>query len=79
MPTATAAMARRIVRTMQTYTGSMPQQWVPVATIARLVTVSDDDFPQATMQVGIDQGWLLVEGGHSICLTDAGRRLLTPV
>jgi hypothetical protein len=27
----------------------------------------------AALQLAVDQGWLLVEGGHSFCLTDAGR------
>lgn len=25
--------------------------------------------------LAVDRGWLLVEGGHSVCLTDEGRRL----
>lgn len=78
MPTPTAALTRRIVRTVQSYTSGKPQQWVPTATIARLVMVKDEAFLDAALQVGIDQGWLIVEGGHSVCLTDEGRRLVVP-
>jgi hypothetical protein len=77
MPTPTAALARRIVGAVQTYTGGEPQRWARVNTIATIVMVSDDDVLHAALQIAVDQGWLLMEGGHSVCLTDEGRRLAT--
>ena len=29
---------------------------------------------KAAVQLAVDRGWLLLEGGHSVALTDAGRR-----
>lgn len=29
----------------------------------------------AALDLGVDRGWFLVEGGHSVALTAAGRRL----
>jgi hypothetical protein len=27
------------------------------------------------VQLAVDEGWLLIEDGHSICLTEEGRRM----
>ena len=62
---------------MQSYCHGTALCWVPVHTMARIVMVSDDAFLRRALQIGIDQGWLLVEGGQSICLTEAGERQAT--
>lgn len=33
------------------------------------------DAVEAALLLAVERDWLLVEGGHSICLTDAGRHL----
>ncbi|MEP7370481.1 MAG: hypothetical protein ABI662_12550 [Dermatophilaceae bacterium] len=76
MLTPAAALARRIVWAMQAYTSGEPQRWARVNTIAKIAMVSDEDFLRAALQVAVDQGWLVVEGGHSVCLTDTGRWLV---
>jgi Mn-dependent DtxR family transcriptional regulator len=35
------------------------------------------DEAEAAANEAAAKGWLIVEGGHSVCLTDDGRRLKT--
>lgn len=72
MPTPAAALARRIVKAMQTCTSRTPQQWVPLETIAQIVMVSDAAFLIEALQVAVDRDWLVIEDSHGLCLTDAG-------
>jgi hypothetical protein len=72
----TEELARRIVRAVLTHTDGKPQLWLPVQTATRLLVLKDDPRLEAALQFAVDQGWLLVEGGH-LCLRDAGRRLVT--
>lgn len=67
-------MARRLVRELYAYTGGRPLQWAPLNTIARRL-VLDDQTANVIAQNAADKDWLLFEGGHSICLTEAGRRI----
>lgn len=62
MPTNAETMALCIVRDVHEYTGGHQQRWAPLDTIAAL-------------DLGVDRRWFLVEGGHSVALTDAGKRL----
>lgn len=60
--------ARHLVRALYRATDGRPQQWRMLAGFADMAEA------QEAVQHAVDQGWMLVEGGHSVCLTDAGRR-----
>jgi len=74
MATKTEAMARRIVREMQACTRGKSRKWVPVHTLALRLVMKKNHSLALALTFGVDRGWLLVEGGHSVCLTDTGRR-----
>lgn len=60
--------ARRLVKALSDATAGRPQQWR---------SLIDLGFGEGSAAVrhAVDERWVLIEGGHSICLTDAGRRL----
>lgn len=68
MPGRTEALALHIMHTLHDATGGCPMQWRSLAGISDVVET------QEAVQLAVDHGWLLIEGGHSICLTDAGRQ-----
>ena len=68
MPSEMERLARHIVASLYNATDGQPQQW------RSLAGISETAETKATVQLAVDRGWLLIEGGHSICLTDAGRR-----
>ncbi len=70
MPITAQKMALQVMRALFHATGGRPQHW------RALAEISDAGEVQEAVQLAVDRGWLLVEGGHSICLTDAGRRLI---
>lgn len=63
-------LALNIMREIHDATGGRPLQWRSLAGIADVAET------QEAVQLAVDHGWLLIEGGHSICLTDAGRQRL---
>lgn len=65
----TEKLARHIAASLYETTAGRPQQW------RSLAGISESNLTEAAVQLAVDRGWLLIEGGHSICLTDAGRRL----
>ena len=65
------ALALHLLRALYDATGGRPQQW---RSLAGLWKGTESD---AAVQLAIDKGWLLLEDGHSICLTDEGRRKAT--
>ncbi|WP_289294539.1 hypothetical protein [uncultured Reyranella sp.] len=70
MPTDAEKIALQVMRALFNATGGRPQQW------RALAEISDTAEAHEAVQLAVDRGWLLVEGGHSICLTDTGRRLI---
>jgi hypothetical protein len=57
-----------LLRALYDSTDGLPQQW-------RML----EELGGATNGAAIyalTRGWIVIEGGHSICLTDAGRRLV---
>ena len=69
MPSEVEKLARHIVNSLYESTGGRPQQW------RSLAGIYESEEATAAVQLAVDRGWLLVEGGHSICLTDEGRRV----
>ena len=69
MPSVTEKLARHIVASLYDATGGKPQQW------RSLAGISETTETKAAVQLAVDRGWLLIQGGHSICLTDEGRRM----
>ena len=68
MPSETETLALHLVRVLYEATGSQPQQWHVLAAV--------DGMTADAIVFAATRGWVLVEAGHSICLTDAGRRLV---
>lgn len=69
MPSEVEKLARHIVNSLYVTTGGRPQQW------RSLAGISETAETKAAVQLAVDRGWMLIEGGHSVCLTEAGRRL----
>lgn len=69
MATEIEKTARHLVRALYIATEGRPQQWRMLAGFTSMPEASD------AIQLAVDRGWMLVEGNHSICLTDEGRRL----
>ena len=68
------ALATRLCRALKDDTAGRPMQWraidklAPRCRLPRAVAAEAATFAE-------QQGWLTIEGGHSVCLTEAGRRL----
>ena len=75
MATCTAALARRIVHDLHAYGAGRPGQWASLNTITRRLQLDDELATDAAVELAAKRGWLEELGGHSIRLTDAGRRL----
>lgn len=69
MPSQTESLARHIMRSLYDATDGRPQQW------RSLAGISETSEAEAAVQLAVERGWLLVERGHSVCLTDEGRRI----
>ena len=68
IPSDTETLAFHLVRSLYNSTDGLPQQW-------RML----EELEPSTMDAiiyAVTRGWVMVEAGHSICLTDAGRRLM---
>lgn len=68
MPSKPEALAFHLMRALYGATAGRPMQW------RSLAGISDVAETREAVQMAVDRGWLLVEGGHSVCLTDEGRR-----
>ena len=64
--------AMNLCRALAAATAGAPMQWRSLAAIATRAGARVDQVDAAAAR-GVEKGWLIVEGGHSICLTDAGR------
>jgi len=71
MPSGTESLAVQLVRALYDATDGRPMQWRSLESL---------DLPEsaAAVRYAVTRGWLLVQGEHSVCLTDAGRRIVTP-
>ena len=68
MPSETEPLALQLVRVLYEATGGRPQQWHLLAAM--------DGMTAKAIVFAVARGWVLVEADQSICLTDAGRRLV---
>jgi hypothetical protein len=68
MPSDTESLALQLVRSLYDATDGLPQQW-------RMLEELEAPTMDAIMYA-MTRGWVIIEAGHSICLTDAGRRLM---
>ncbi len=68
--------ARRLLVAAQKATAhKTPGSWVMTYDVADSLGLNDVDD---AVRLAAAKGWLEVEGGHNVRLTDAGRRLATP-
>jgi hypothetical protein len=64
MPTKTDQEdARNFVKALYKATEGKPMQWRTIIGLSAKQTAVD---------YAVEEGWLLVEGGHSVCLTEKG-------
>jgi len=69
-------MARRLLVAAQKATAhKTPGSWILTYDVADRLGLND---VRDAVRLAAANGWLEVEGGHSVRLTDAGRRLATP-
>jgi hypothetical protein len=73
MPTRIAkveTLARHIVQALALVSAGRPQVWRSVDELTDTIAGAE-----AAVQLAAEKGWVLIEGGHSVCLTEEGRRL----
>ncbi len=68
MPSETETLALYLVRALYNATDGRPLHWRMSAEI--------DGATTDAIAFAVARGWVIVEASHSICLTDAGRRLV---
>jgi hypothetical protein len=68
MASETETLALHLVRVMYDTTDGKPQEW-------RMLEELDAATTDA-IEFAVARGWVVVQVGHSICLTDAGRKLV---
>jgi hypothetical protein len=66
MSSETETLALHLVSALYDAPGGSPQQWQILAEM--------DGMTAEAIVYAVARGWLLVEAGRSLCLTDAGRR-----
>jgi Mn-dependent DtxR family transcriptional regulator len=67
MPSETESLAVQLVRTLYDARDGHPTQWHKIEQLD--VTTAD------AVEFAAARGWVQIEGGHSIALTEAGRQL----
>jgi hypothetical protein len=67
MASKTESLAVQLVRVLYNETEGLPRQW---RTIPRLDRAASD-----AVELASARGWIQVEGGNSVALTDVGRQL----
>jgi hypothetical protein len=68
MASETETLALHLVRVLYESSVGLPQQW-------RLLEELDAPTAEA-IQFAVVRGWVVVQAGRLVCLTDAGRRLV---
>ena len=68
-------LARRFVRDVWAYTGGAAGRWAMVHSIARRLVLRDPEEVDRAVTLAKENGWVELEGLHSVRLTDAGRAM----
>jgi hypothetical protein len=68
-------LARRVVRDMMIYTRGLKMRPVPLETVVRRLMLKDATSTSAALALAETNGWLAVQDGGRLYLTDAGRRM----
>jgi hypothetical protein len=68
MSSETETLALHLIRALYDSTAGRPQEW-------RMLEELDAATTDA-IEFAVARGWVVVQGSHSICLTDAGWRLV---
>jgi hypothetical protein len=68
MSSETETLALHLVRVLYESSDGLPQQW-------RMLEKLDAATAEA-IQFAVARGWVVVQAGRLVCLTDAGRRLV---
>jgi hypothetical protein len=69
-------MARRLLVAAQKATvHKTPGSWIMTYDVADSLGLNDVEY---AVRLAAAKGWLEVKGGHTVRLTDVGRRLATP-
>ena len=69
-----ADRARRFCLALGDLSDRRPQRWRMLQSVAQRLGVPWDDAEAAAKEAA-SKGWLTIEGGHSVCLTDGCRPL----
>jgi len=64
----TRDLARHITKAVYEATDGQPRRWKMLSSIPGATA--------ASVLYAVDQGWIELEGAHSACLTEEGRRLI---
>jgi hypothetical protein len=59
--------ARKLVKALYEATEGKAQQWRTIIGLSA---------KQSAVDYAVEKGWILVEGGHSVCLTEQGTALI---
>ena len=68
MSSETETLALHLVHALYDATDGEPQEW---RSLEELDVATTD-----AIEFAVARGWVVVQAGHSICLTDVGRRLV---
>jgi hypothetical protein len=71
MASETEILALHLVRAVYNATDGQPMHW-------RSLEGLDVPETAAAVRYAVTRGWIKVQDGDSVCLTDAGRRIVTP-
>jgi Mn-dependent DtxR family transcriptional regulator len=66
--------ARRFCAALGDLSERRPQRWRMLHSVAQRLGVGWDEAEAAANEAA-EKGWLTIEGGHSVCLTEDGRRV----
>jgi hypothetical protein len=61
-------LAMLLLKKIYETTDGKPMEWRMVA--------ANNGTARAAIELAVDRGWLLVEGGNIVCLTDEGRNVV---
>ena len=68
MSSETETLALHLVHALYNVTDGKPQQWRMLAGL--------DGATADAIEFAVARGWMIIEDGYSICLTEAGCRLM---